>query len=229
MVGLQARDVGQRPSQSQRLSLTCSHKPIIKRKTLEVTWNKYQGSSDDELIVQYRESGDLEVLGALYERYMHLVYGVCLKYLEDRDAARDTVSAIFEKLITNLPKHEVENFKSWLYVLTKNFCLMKIRADKSLQQKQDAWQKEQETFVESDVELHPIDEENSSLNKILMECIEKLKDEQQRCIRRFYLEDRSYREIAAELNLEEKKVKSYIQNGKRNLKICIESRHGKSA
>lgn len=179
--------------------------------------------------MQYRESGDLEVLGALYERYMHLVYGVCLKYLEDRDSARDAVSAIFEKLITDLPKHEVENFKSWLYVLTKNFCLMKIRADKSLQQKQDAWQKDQETFVESQTDLHPIDEENSSLNKILMECIDRLKDEQQRCIRRFYLEERSYREIAAELKLEEKKVKSYIQNGKRNLKICIESRHGKRA
>jgi len=160
---------------------------------------------------------------------MDLVYGVCLKYFREREASRDAVTSIFEKLITELPRHEVESFRSWLYVLTKNFCLMKIRSDKSMDRKQEQWQKDQEFFVESEQEMHPIDEEHSSMNKILMECIERLKDEQRMCIRRFYLEDRSYREIAAEMKLEEKKVKSYIQNGKRNLKICIENKHGKTA
>jgi RNA polymerase sigma-70 factor (ECF subfamily) len=196
---------------------------------LKVSWKKYQDASDEVLMRRFRASGDLEQLGALYERYMHLVYGVCLKYFTDREAAKDGVTAIFEKLITELPKHDVEDFKSWLYVLTKNFCLMKIRADKSAQRKQEAWQVEQETFVESAEEMHPIDEEDNNLNKTLMECIERLKDEQQQCIRLFYFEERSYREIAAALALEEKKVKSFIQNGKRNLKICIEGKHGKTA
>jgi RNA polymerase sigma-70 factor (ECF subfamily) len=164
---------------------------------LKVSWKKYDDLTDEELVGRFRASGDLEQLGVLYERYMHLVYGVCLKYFEDREEAKDGITAIFEKLIVELPKNEVEDFKSWLYVLTKNFCLMKIRAGKT---------------------------EKLSSNKILMECIERLKDEQQQCIRLFYFEERSYKEIAAALKLEEKKVKSFIQNGKRNLKICIEGK-----
>ena len=195
---------------------------------LKVSWKKYDDTSDEELVEQFRKSGDLETLGILYERYMHLVYGVCLKYFDDREEARDGITAIFEKLIIELPRHEVEQFKSWLYVLTRNFCLMKIRSMKSENKKQQAWQNEQEKFVESVEELHPIDEEDSHLNKILLECIDRLKAEQQECIRMFYFKERSYKEIAAALKLEEKKVKSYIQNGKRNLKICIEGKHGKT-
>ncbi|MDF1571975.1 MAG: sigma-70 family RNA polymerase sigma factor [Bacteroidales bacterium] len=192
---------------------------------LKVSWKKYQDASDEVLMRRFRASGDLEQLGALYERYMHLVYGVCLKYFADREAAKDGITTIFEKLIVELPKHEVEDFKSWLYVLTKNFCLMKIRAGKSAQRKQEAWQIDQETFMEPVEEMHPIDEEDNNLNKTLMECIERLKGEQQQCIRLFYFEERSYKEIAAALALEEKKIKSFIQNGKRNLKICIENKN----
>lgn len=191
---------------------------------LKVSWKKYRDASDEELVRQFRSSGDLEQLGSLFERYMHLVYGVCLKYFQDREAAKDGITAIFEKLIVELPRHDVDDFKSWLYVLTKNYCLMKIRSGKSEKKRQEAWQNEQELFVESSEELHPIDEDEAGMNKILMECIERLKDEQQQCIRLFYFEERSYREIAATLKLEEKKVKSFIQNGKRNLKICIEGK-----
>jgi len=191
---------------------------------LKVSWKKYRDASDEELVRQFRNSGDLEQLGSLYERYMHLVYGVCLKYFQDREAAKDGITAIFEKLIVELPRHEVEDFKSWLFVLTKNFCLMKIRSGKSEKRRKEAWQNEQEIFVESTQEMHPIDEDEAGMNKILLECIERLKDEQQQCIRLFYFEERSYRDIAAALKLEEKKVKSFIQNGKRNLKICIEGK-----
>jgi RNA polymerase sigma-70 factor (ECF subfamily) len=191
---------------------------------LKVSWKKYNDSSDEALMRKFRSTGDLEQLGVLYERHMHLVYGVCLKYFGDREEAKDGITAIFEKLIVALPKHEVEDFKSWLYVLTKNFCLMRIRADKSEKKRQHAWQTEQETFVESTEEMHPIDEDEVGMNKILMECIERLKDEQKRCIRLFYFEERSYKEISVALELEEKKVKSFIQNGKRNLKICLEGK-----
>jgi RNA polymerase sigma-70 factor (ECF subfamily) len=160
---------------------------------------------------------------------MHLVYGVCLKYLENRDDAKDAVTSIFEKLIIDLPKHDVDNFKSWLYVLTKNFCLMKIRSGKSATRKMEAWQAEQEVFVESVDELHPIDEDENEMNHALQECIKKLKGEQQQCIILFYYENKSYKEITEKTKIDEKKVKSYIQNGKRNLKICIENNHGKKA
>ncbi len=196
---------------------------------LKVTWRKYQDWTDEQILEKFRESGDLQQLGTLYERYMHLVYGVSLKYLEDREEARDAVTSIFEKLITELPRHEVDNFKSWLYVMTKNFCLMKIRADRTLSRRQEKYHSDQQDFMESYDEMHPVDEEDSLLNKKLQECISKLKDEQQRCIKLFYYEEKSYREISAQLKLDEKKVKSYIQNGKRNLKICIEGRNEKRA
>ena len=83
-------------------------------------------------------------------------------------------------------------------------------------------------FMENEPELHPIDEElNESLKNALAHCIEKLKAEQKSCIQLFYFENKCYREIAERLYMEEKKVKSYIQNGKRNLKICIENKSTK--
>ena len=191
---------------------------------LQVSWKKYRDAPDEALVRKFRTSGDLDLLGVLYERYMHLVYGVCLKYFREREAAQDGITSIFEKLIVELPRHEVEDFKSWLYVLTKNYCLMNIRSGKSEARRREAWQIDQETFVESAGEMHPVDEEDAGMNKVLLECIERLKDEQQQCIRLFYFEERSYKEIAATLKLEEKKVKSFIQNGKRNLKICIEGK-----
>ncbi|MCF8347056.1 MAG: sigma-70 family RNA polymerase sigma factor [Bacteroidales bacterium] len=194
---------------------------------LRVSWKKYDDLSDEALAEKFRASGDLEVLGVLYERYMHLVYGVCLKYLENREEARDGVTVIFEKLITELPRHQVDHFKSWLHVLTKNFCLMQLRSGKSASRRLAEWQKEQETFMESPEEMHPIDEDKHATNMALLQCIEQLKKEQQQCIRLFYYDSRSYREIAAKLSLEENKVKSHIQNGKRNLKICIEEKNGK--
>ncbi|MFC2089299.1 RNA polymerase sigma factor [Bacteroidota bacterium] len=190
---------------------------------LHISWNKYQHLSDAELIEEFRNSEDLEQLGTLYERYMHLVYGVCLKYFKDREEARDAVSSIFEKLITEIPNHTIENFKSWLYVLTKNFCLMKLRSEKSEARRKDSWMQDQNVFMESSEEMHPIDEDEVALNKALIECIKRLKEEQERCIRLFYFDNKSYKEIASALGIQEKKVKSLIQNGKRNLKICLEN------
>jgi RNA polymerase sigma-70 factor (ECF subfamily) len=194
---------------------------------LRVSWKKYDDQSDETLVKRFTEEGSLEVLGILYKRYMHLVLGVCMKYFEDREEAQDGVMAIFEKLITELPRHSIENFKSWLYVLTKNFCLMEIRSGKSREKRMKAWQEEQSTFVESETVLHPIDEEEPSLNKILEECIRELKEEQKQCIELFYYRNKSYKEIAQQMKADEKKVKSLIQNGKRNLKICIERKDGK--
>ena len=181
--------------------------------------------TEHELLDRFRETRDPEILGDLFSLYMHLVYGVCLKYLKNREQAQDGVMQIFEKLLTELPKHDVKDFKPWLYVLTKNFCLMELRSAKSKGEKEKKFAIEQEIFMESESEMHPVDDENSLLNKALQECIEKLKKEQKVCIRLFYYEDKCYREISEILKFDEKKVKSYLQNGKRNLKICMEEKH----
>ena len=190
---------------------------------LEIS-GKHQKISDEELLEKFRLSGNLDLLGELFSRHMHLVYGVSLKYFKDRDEAQDAVMNIFEKLVTDLPKHEVQSFKSWLYVLTKNHCLMEIRSKKSSDRRLEGLKIEQE-FMESEYNMHPIDREEEFLSDALKDCIEKLKSEQKQCIELFYYKKLCYQEVAEKLNMDEKKVKSYLQNGKRNLKICLEGKN----
>ena len=187
--------------------------------------NNTNQEPDEKLLEDFRQSGDLEILGVLYQRYMHLVFGVCMRYYKNREEARDGVMQIFEKLIIEIPMHSIQKFKSWLYVLTKNHCLMEIRSVKTRDRKMDQWIIEQDYSVEFQPDLHPIDEESAVQNKRLRECVERLKNEQKDCVQLFFFENRSYREIAALMSLDEKKVKSHLQNGKRNLKICLEEDH----
>ncbi len=178
-------------------------------------------STDQELLVEYADSGDLEVLGTLYSRYLHLVYGVSLKYLKDREESQDVVMTIFEKLITDLKKHKVENFKSWLHVTTKNFCLMKLRSSTGHSEKSDSAIISQES-MEFSVPVHHDDSTLEDDLILLENCIEELKEEQKLSVRLFFIEQKCYKDIVVQTGFKLKKVKSYIQNAKRNLKICVE-------
>ncbi len=181
---------------------------------------------DKDLLLQYKKKNDPEILGQLYSRYVALVYGLCLKYLEDRECSKDAAMQIFELLATELLRHDIGNFKSWLYVTSKNFCLMELRKQRSLRKKEEIWLLNQDEFMENPQELHLIDSiENPGTNDLLNDCIEKLKKEQNQCVRLFYFGNKSYRQITNETGLDEKKVKSLLQNGKRNLKICLESKN----
>jgi RNA polymerase sigma-70 factor (ECF subfamily) len=188
---------------------------------------KLRKRSDDELLAEFKSGGDLEILGELYSRYIHLVYGVCLKYLKDREEAKDGVMQIFEKLIIEIPKHNIETFHSWLHVVTKNYCLMLLRSGKSEKEKFSEWINDPSVFMETVTDLHPLDDEeySNAVDSDLEDCIKRLKEEQRLCIRQFYFENRCYNEISGNLGLDEKKVKSHLQNGKRNLKICLEGKN----
>jgi RNA polymerase sigma-70 factor (ECF subfamily) len=178
--------------------------------------------SDGELVAQYSVKQDPEILGILYKPYMYLVYGVCMKYLKNRDDSQDAVMQIFEILARDIPKYEIRNFKSWLYGVSRNYCLMKLRKVSS--ERKQFEQLGEELFMESTAVMHPIEEkEDEDLQIRLKACMEQLKEDQRKCIELFYYQQYCYREIAAEMKLEENKVKSFIQNGKRNLKLCIES------
>ena len=180
-------------------------------------------SSDGKLISLYREKQDPEILGALYKPYMYLVYGICLKYLKNREDSQDAVMQIFEILVRDILKYEIRNFKSWLYGVSRNFCLMKLRKEISERHRHDDLS--DEIFMESTYVLHPVEEQDDEeLQVRLKDCLEQLKEEQRRCVELFYYQQHCYKEIAAEMNLEENRVKSFIQNGKRNLKICLESK-----
>ncbi|WP_164111234.1 MULTISPECIES: RNA polymerase sigma factor [Sphingobacterium] len=177
--------------------------------------------NEKELLLEYKVTGNLDVLGKLYAPYMSLLYGVCYKYLQDADRSQDAVMHIFEELIGKLKLHEVDNFKSWLHVYTKNYCLMQLRKDKRtvhLDIEDNLFESEQK-LVEGD-EFKWAEEDFDKLDH----CVQKLNIEQKDCVLLFYLEQMCYRDIAEQTGYELNKVKSAIQNGKRNLKICMESK-----
>lgn len=185
--------------------------------------HKYQQLPDAELVTIYRQKPDLEILGILYKRYMLLVYGVCMKYLRNREDSQDAVMQIFEILVHDITRFEIRHFKSWLYGVSRNHCLMKLRKDKAERNRHEMITAE--TFMESAYVLHPVEEQdNESIQARLRFCMEQLKEEQRRCVELFYYQHHCYREIAVELKFDENKVKSCIQNGKRNLKICLEAK-----
>jgi RNA polymerase sigma-70 factor (ECF subfamily) len=181
---------------------------------------KQVGLSDAELVAEYKQTQNLEVLGKLYQKYMPLVFGLCLKYFKEEERSKDAVMQIFEQLIQKLKYHEVGNFKNWLYSLSRNFCLMELRFDSK-----------HETVRLEDNPEEPesrgeIDFENEDKLASMESCIQKLPDEQRMSIDLFYLQQKCYKEVADITGFDINKVKSYIQNGKRNLKICMERNRG---
>jgi RNA polymerase sigma factor (sigma-70 family) len=173
---------------------------------------------DRELVSLFRTSGNMDVLAVLFQRYMDLLYGVCLKYMKQPETAKDAVMQIFEELVAKLPKHEVDNFKSWLYTLAKNYCLMQLRTPKNLKTTEfnpDSMQ------LEEEVHLNGIQVKEENLQK-LERCLQTLSSEQKKTVELFYLQNKCYKEIAEATGIEWNKVRSFIQNGRRNLKICME-------
>jgi RNA polymerase sigma factor (sigma-70 family) len=174
-----------------------------------------------ERLAVYRRYGDVAVLGALYEPYMDMVFGVCFRYLRDEDESKDAVMQLFEKLVTDLRQHEVLNFKSWLHSVARNYCLMKLRTSRITVEYELTEDREQEWQIGVADEENPLvlDGRLSALD----ECLQKLASRQRISIELFYLQNKCYRDIARETGFEMDSVKSYIQNGKRKLRICIEN------
>lgn len=173
---------------------------------------------DNELIELYKQAGDLTILGRLYQRYMDLVYGVCLKYLKDPEPAKDAVMQIFEELVSKVKKHDIENFRGWLHQVAKNHCLMQLRTPKNLKTVELKTE-----LVQSgeNVHLNGILEKEENFKK-LEYCIGTLSNDQQVAIRLFYLEEKCYNEIVEITGQEWNQVRSFIQNGRRNLRLCME-------
>jgi len=176
--------------------------------------------TDQELLARYYQDGNAELLGVLLQRYTLLLFGVGMKYLKDEEEARDVVQHVFLKVLTELPKYRVEYFKSWLYMIAKNHCLMKLR-DKGFSKLE---MDEKLFIVKDEDETKSWHYEKERLLNSMTEAVEELADEQRTCITLFYLKKKSYQEISAFTGFSQMQVKSYIQNGKRNLKIILQRR-----
>lgn len=177
-----------------------------------------QQYTDEDLLNRYLQDDDLRHLGELYLRHSEMVYYVCLRYFKEDETSKDAVMQIFEELIEKVKKQSIRDFPRWLYVISKNHCLMALRSSKK--------QKEIVTndFVEFQIDSHPLEDREIREERLLQleSCLEKLLEKQQRSVKLFFLEEKCYKEVAELTGYEVKEVKSYIQNGKRNLKNCME-------
>jgi RNA polymerase sigma factor (sigma-70 family) len=173
--------------------------------------------SDNELIAHYKRSHDKQLVGELYKRYAHLVLGMCIQYFKDKDTAKDIVLQIFEKLFDELKKREVENFKAWLTFVVRNFCISEIRKIQTKQHRASEYEKDVTTALSLIEDVPETEKQIEQLEHALNE----LNPFQKKCIELFYYKNMSYVQIVAITGYSINEVKSYIQNGKRNLKLML--------
>lgn len=198
--------------------------PLLKQNSYFpfVNNDKYQDSTDQQLLERFYTDHNNEWLGILLHRYTLLLLGVCMKYLKNEDDAKDSVQQIFLKVIQELQKYKVEYFKSWLYMVAKNYCLMKLRdrqgkmtieINDRLAAKSSGEETDRQALIQNDHTL-----------ELMETALKELNPEQLQCVTLFYLQKKSYQEISETTGYNMMQVKSYIQNGKRNLKILIEKK-----
>lgn len=184
-----------------------------------------QTYNDIQLIEHWKATKDNRCLAVLFERYGHLVVALCLKYLKNQEDAKDATMEIFEQLYQNVQKAEISYFKSWLFVVTKNHCLMKLRKTNKdiITDGASAIFSIDNHINWSDNTKAFIDEEDYVIDR-LNPCIEQLKVEQRQCIELFFLQEKTYKEIMSITLFDYNAVKSFIQNGRMNLKKCLETK-----
>lgn len=185
--------------------------------------NQYNSLSDDALVKLYQKELNTMYVGELYKRYSLLVYGLCYKYLKHEENAQDAVTEIFEIILEKLKSHEVNYFKSWLFIVSKNH-LMRLKAKNNSLETIDI-ENISEKFMENEEDLSLNIREHES--ELLQQAISNLTDEQRTCIELFYYQQKPYQEVASMTGYDLNKVKSAIQNGKRNLKLFMEEKKQK--
>lgn len=180
--------------------------------------------SDEELVERFASTKQEAFFAELYRRYIHLAYGVCLKLMKNEDDSRDVVADVFRILYQKLPTADLRSFKAYLYTVSRNECIGKLRKRRKEQNRQQEFQKTAaagDSFMENEGFLSLMNSAPDQ-EKLVEEAVQQLGEEQRTCVRLFFYEDKSYKEIATQTGFTEKQVKSYLQNGKRNLRIRLE-------
>lgn len=181
--------------------------------------NRYHHITDAELLELYSTDRNQEWMGILLERYTLLLLGVCMKYLKDENEAKDCVQQIFLKVLTEVGKYRIDYFKSWLYMVAKNHCLMRLRDKGSRGIKELG----EHHAISTDTDKQELIA-NEQTYDLLEEALNELSEEQKQCVILFYLKKNSYQQIHEKTGYSMMQVKSYIQNGKRNLKILLDNK-----
>lgn len=185
-------------------------------------FKKKEYNSDEDLLFHYKQSENKELFSDLFKKHVAVVYGTCLFYLQDKDLAQDATMQLFEKMMLEVKNHEVKNFKAWLSFVVRNHCISIIRKNKTYQKNLRSYGEfeYEETSYEVEEKIQSVDDEK--MLSLMNESLPKLKEKQRICVELFYLKNKSYQEISEATKYTINEVKSYIQNGKRNLKLLIE-------
>ena len=185
-------------------------------------FKKKEYSSDEELLKHYKQSGNKDLFADLFKKHVSVVYGTCLFYLQDKDEAQDATMQLFEKLMLDINNREIDNFKGWLSFVVRNYCISIIRKNKSQSKNIKSYYE----FEYEDANYETEEKINTVSDDVMLEnmkqCLPKLKENQRLCVELFYLNDKSYQDIANQTGFTLNEIKSYIQNGKRNLKLLLE-------
>lgn len=187
---------------------------------------RWKQASDEELLEAYRQTGERELAAELFNRYVHLAYGLCRRYLKSSEDCCDAVMAVFEQAVVQARETKIEHFNKWLYTTTKNRCISILREE----QRNSRWQEEWENFEKNNPEFMEnegflrlynkrMDESESS--HLVQEAIAQLEKGQRMCVHLFFYEKKSYKDIAEHTGYDINQVKSYLQNGKRRLRLIL--------
>jgi RNA polymerase sigma-70 factor (ECF subfamily) len=185
-------------------------------------FKKKEYNSDEELLKHYKQSGNKDLFADLFKKHVSVVYGTCLFYLQDKDEAQDATMQLFEKLMLDINNREIDNFKGWLSFVVRNHCISIIRKNKSQSKNIKSYYE----FEYEDANYETEEKINTVSDDVMLEnmkqCLPKLKENQRLCVELFYLNNKSYQDIANQTGFTLNEIKSYIQNGKRNLKLLLE-------
>ena len=186
-------------------------------------FKKKEYNSDEELLKHYKQSGNKELFADLFKKHVSVVYGTCLFYLQDKDEAQDATMQLFEKLLLDINNREIDNFEGWLSFVVRNHCISIIRKNKSQSKNIKSYYE----FEYEDANYETEEKINAVSDDVMLEnmkqCLPKLKENQRVCVELFYLNNKSYQDIANETGFTLNEIKSFIQNGKRNLKLLLDA------
>ena len=185
-------------------------------------FKKKEDTSDEDILKHYKQTGDKEIFADLFKKHVTVVYGTCLFYLQDKDEAQDATMQLFEKLLLDVNNREIDHFKGWLSFVVRNHCISLIRKQKSQAKNIKSYYEfeYQDANLETEESIGRVGDEQ--MLEQMKQSLPKLKEGQRICVELFYLKDKSYQEIANETRYSLNEIKSYIQNGKRNLKLLME-------
>ncbi|MFQ5674351.1 MAG: RNA polymerase sigma factor [bacterium] len=173
---------------------------------------------DNATIRSYLETRDVRYLGRLYEAYKKTIFWHCLKMVGNEEDAKDLASETFIRTFDRIEDFKLgAPFCPWLMRIATNLCIDHLRKKNRYK-----FYKFDETHSAVAIQNESEPKQPMISGERIIEKLKKLKPLQKRCFCLFYIHNLTYKQIAELTGYPLGKVRSYIQNGKRNFKLLME-------